>query len=276
MDFSVPGREFHDTEEEILSLTRFVVHRFYQRRLPQIREYFAPDFIWIGALENQYTKGADAFFESVMLESRGEPEVLSDEEYRILSHKEDTWIVYGRYTASFCDTDGSRITTKTRNTYVWQKKDVSPLLIHIHASNAQDVPLKQTAAEPPSIWQYDDWSDYLNGINQILKVQSPSAKIAVKALDGSQHFFYPYEIAYICSNKNIRYIYSPRKTIATRATLDSFGEQLPSFVRIHRSYLVDIKQIQSIRRYEATLNDGEILPIGKERFLSLRAQLNDL
>ncbi len=276
MDFSVPGKEFHDTKEEILSLTRFVVHRFYQRRLPQIREYFAPDLIWIGAMENQYTKGVDAFFESVMLEEKSEPAILSDEEYRILSHKENIWIIYGRYKASFCDTDGSRITTRTRNTFVWQKTDAFPSLIHIHTSNAQDVPLKQMAGEPPSIWQYDDWNDYLNAINQILKVQSPSAKIAVKALDGSQHFFYPYEIAYICSNKNIRYIYSPRKTIATRTTLNTFGELLPAFVRIHRSYLVDLKQIQSIRRYEATLNDGETLPIGKDRFISLRAQLNEL
>ena len=49
--------------------------------------------------------------------------------------------------------------------------------------------------------------------------------------------------------------------------------EYPGFLRIHRSYVVNLRYVQSIRRYRATLTDGRELPIGQEKYLALKAAL---
>lgn len=44
------------------------------------------------------------------------------------------------------------------------------------------------------------------------------------------------------------------------------------FCRIHKSYLVNMKYVENIRRYEAVLSNGEVLPIPKEKFRQIREE----
>lgn len=50
--------------------------------------------------------------------------------------------------------------------------------------------------------------------------------------------------------------------------------QLPgTFVRTHRSYLVNVEHVASIERCRITLTDGTKLPIPKQRFDQVRCEL---
>lgn len=61
--------------------------------------------------------------------------------------------------------------------------------------------------------------------------------------------------------------------------LDKLSQLLPKgFFRIHKSYLVDITNIQSIRveaggKYTAVLKDGQELPIGRTKYTALKSKL---
>lgn len=62
-------------------------------------------------------------------------------------------------------------------------------------------------------------------------------------------------------------------------SLDRLGQLLPaSFFRIHKSYLVDLTRIKSIRvagggKYTAILQDDTELPIGRSKYAALKAKL---
>ena len=47
-----------------------------------------------------------------------------------------------------------------------------------------------------------------------------------------------------------------------------------TFVRTHRSYLVNTAHITSVERYELTLVDGTKLPIPKQRFSQVRREIS--
>lgn len=56
------------------------------------------------------------------------------------------------------------------------------------------------------------------------------------------------------------------------AKLDDIDELLQDtgFCRIHKSYLVNFKYVQSVERYKAVLSDGQSLSISKARYLDAR------
>ena len=82
-------------------------------------------------------------------------------------------------------------------------------------------------------------------------------------------------ILYIESNLHRLLFYmvgedNPRYTIYTK--LDDVAKILndKGFCRIHKSYLVKLKYIQSIERYRALLSNGKSLAISKARFIETR------
>ena len=79
------------------------------------------------------------------------------------------------------------------------------------------------------------------------------------------------EIQYIESLKDYIKIYIVEKPVITLSSMKSVEEKLPSneFIRVHRSFMVNIRKIQYIHRNYVMIGDKEI-PIGenyKEHFL---------
>ena len=57
-----------------------------------------------------------------------------------------------------------------------------------------------------------------------------------------------------------------------RITLDGLEKQITvsDIWRIHKSYLVNLKYVESVERYRAVLSNGKSLAISKARFLDTR------
>lgn len=242
------------TEEDVLIQTKWMIKNYYLRNIKEILPFFDPDFIWIDMWNCPYVnvKGVDAFIEN------GESPVwIKDEEYEILSHEGSLWVVCGYYLIISSGKNFSPVRTKIRNTYIWKEKKNQLFLLYIHSSDIQDISF---------------FSDILP-IKHLSPLSEATAKLCIKGIDGILYFLYPNEIHYIYSNKNIRYICTARTTISTKTSLNEFNQKLPDFIFVHRSYLTDIRRIYSLKRYEIQLLDGEILPVGKERYLNLQNQL---
>jgi DNA-binding LytR/AlgR family response regulator len=71
------------------------------------------------------------------------------------------------------------------------------------------------------------------------------------------------EILYIESLKDYIKIILPSKQIITRQTISSIEEMLPEdeFIRIHRSFIISLKRIDSFDQSSVFINKAE-LPIG--------------
>lgn len=69
----------------------------------------------------------------------------------------------------------------------------------------------------------------------------------------------------------IIYVHSVEKKYTMAAKLNDIQEILPDdFVRIHQSYLVNIRYIKEVSNYQATLWTGKILPVARSKYRNLK------
>lgn len=91
---------------------------------------------------------------------------------------------------------------------------------------------------------------------------------------GAETFFTD-NLIYIESDLHVTYFHFHSKTRHLYSTLDSIQKILPNeeFVRIHKSYLVNIRYLVDVRNYTAYLDNGEELPISQKRFSEIKRKL---
>lgn len=228
------------------------------------------NFVWIGAYEFQYLIGRDAFLKSIESESQEAPVHVSQEEYHLLAHDRNIWTVYGRFTATIVQDDGTFLMAKTRNTFVLQQVGDDLFFLHIHGSHARDVPLEYKEAPPSLFQEKESWLENLKSVDRLV---GPPKRLNFRTTDGIYRFPLPAEIVYmVAENKNCT-VFTKTDSFVTRTSLKEVESQSPLFALIHRAYLVNVRFVREICRYQLTLTDGTQLPIGKERYLEVKEAL---
>lgn len=104
----------------------------------------------------------------------------------------------------------------------------------------------------------------------VYKMNYEEQKHVFEFQEGKLEIFFE-DILYIESNlhKLIFHLTGNRKTNYTMyAKLDDMDELLrdAGFCRLHKSYLVNLRYVESIKRYQAELSDGNSLGISKSRY----------
>lgn len=78
-------------------------------------------------------------------------------------------------------------------------------------------------------------------------------------------------ILYLESSAHQVYIATTKERFCVYKKLDDYEKELsPLFVRIHKSFLVNMNYIKRIDRNELTLTDGTILPVSKGKYQTTR------
>ncbi|MCM1134321.1 MAG: LytTR family DNA-binding domain-containing protein [Clostridium sp.] len=103
------------------------------------------------------------------------------------------------------------------------------------------------------------------------------AYVSFSFLEGEQKL-YADNLLYIESRKHKSIFYYRSDGVATYQIydkLDSIEQKLSGygFLRIHKSYLVNMKHLQKIANYTAYLDTGEELPVPRSRFQSAKKAL---
>lgn len=255
------------TDEEIIDKTREHIHSFYDRDMEHVYDPLSKDFVWIGANKLQWTKGLEPFKNATLEESMEVPALISDEEYHILSRDRHLCIVYGRYAAQAVTEDGTDLHASVRVTYIWRLVRDTLEILHIHGSNAQDVPIPLHAAATGDTGFFD----YLRGIDyQAVGTE----KIEFRDREGNHHFLFPGEVLYLKARRQWCTVYTRNSCFDIRGGISEFEQKLSKdFLRIHKSYLVNIRMIDMVRRYTAVLQGGQELPVSKNRYTGIKETL---
>jgi len=95
-------------------------------------------------------------------------------------------------------------------------------------------------------------------------------KILIKQKGNARSVFLS-DIIYLESQGHQLYIHTKIEKILLYKKLDEYEEQMSiAFVRIHKSYLVNMNCIKRIERTQLTLNNGMVLPISKNRAVATK------
>lgn len=258
------------TEDEIIQMTLKNVRSFYNRNRSAAMAAMAEDFMWIGSNDLHWSEGLEEYIQAAGKESEGPPVLLSDEEYHLLFHERNVWVLFGRYQITTMQEDGSVSHAHVRGTYIWRRINGELKLSHIHLSHAQDIPLNQQLSTPAP--RLD--TDYLEYMKRMDVSKNDVEKLVFRDREKHYRYLLPSEILYLQAALQWTVVYTQSGSFQTWGILAEHEKKMPAmFQRIHKSYLVNTIYIDHIRRYQATLKNGQELPIGKERYMTLKHSL---
>lgn len=96
-------------------------------------------------------------------------------------------------------------------------------------------------------------------------IQIDEQSVAIKIKKGRYEKLLLNDIYYIDVYRHEIYIHLQQSTILVRSTMDTLAGCLmdQGFVRIHRSYLVNIHHVDRIDRNDIVLKNGAVLPVSR-------------
>lgn len=255
------------TESEVIELTRKTVADFYSRQVDDLFRYFMEDFVFIGACDFQWATNLQEFRQITSSELQEAAVTISDEEYHILYHDQNVWILYGRYTARAPLGNGKIWRARVRATYVWQQTAAGLKLHHVHGSHAQDFPVMPAVLKPgSSFFEYISSYDFTEYINNT---------ISFRDSNGTRLTIPDSQIIYFKAANQYCYLNTATRSYLITGGISKLGIVFANFIRLHRSYLVNPAFIKSIRRYTASVTTGEKIPIGQGRYTVVKKRWQD-
>lgn len=254
------------TETDILNKSRELIHAFMSKKLLPFKELLDENFVWVGDYASQYIQGRDKFLETIAVEGSLPPVELSQEEYAILTHERHTWVTYGRFIVKTKDGNEVSLSSRIHFTFVWKQDKNTLRLLHANACHVSDEQIQEAenSEDTPQamLFEHTNIENLSNEKKQ---------KINIRDLSGNVHFLFLDEILYMKSDDKLVTVYTEHNSFTARTTLSELENA--HFIRIHNSYLVNMKYITKICRYQATLFNGKQLPIGQTRYKNIQKRM---
>lgn len=259
------------TEAEIIQMTLENVRSFYNRNPSVTTMPMTDDFVWIGSNDFQWCEGLEEFYRVTKKEYEEPPVMLTDEEYHLLFHERNVWVVYGRYKVTATLEEGSVIHAHVRGTYVWRRINGELKLAHVHGSHAQDIPLNQILPPPKPLTVDTRYFEYMKHMDTL---KADSEKLEFRDIEKNYHYLFPYEILFLKAALQQTVVYTTKGEFRISGLLAENEKKLPEiFRRIHKSYIVNTMFIDHICRYQVFLKDGRKIPVSRDQYMELKKYL---
>lgn len=258
------------THDKIIALTQLVLHGFYGRKIEHLHQYMSDDFMWIGAFHFQVTTSKAQFLQVIQSEMDAIPFLIQQEHYEVLTRDRDTYVLGCQLQLNSPIHEDKFLQMDTRLTVVWKFTANGWQLVHIHGSNAQDVPLfaENSAKTIPT----DSFIDYISRATDAI----PAPQHMFRLPSGAHYFVNEGEIVYMQADGKNSILYTKNDVVTVSGLLRTHISELSDhFYRIHKSYLINLRYLSAMQRYWATLSTKTKLPISKEKYIPLREHFHN-
>ena len=252
------------TDRAVLSLSRKVLVDHYVRRdIEAMMEPMDEAMTWVGPLACQHARSA-AEMRALVEPEYGNAVELVDEHWGIRSVGAAR-VVMATYGAIVPDSPAADVVFRQTATFVWGLSAEGPRIVHLHLSNAYDVPARIERAckpgEDPVGYAVASVAASPDGRRSSIRFDEPGGlsrfvpEDSVLCLDAADE-----GCTVVCDGG----------PFAERERLSAIeGKLPPCFVRTHRSCIVNARRVESLWRYRVRLDDGRIRPIAERRYLEV-------
>lgn len=254
--------------KELPEVTKEIMELVYAGRIREAAGFFAPNLIWIGAMEWQFIEGAETMLEMLSAE-KGILREVADSEYGVIYADEHCCTVAGRLHARTTGASEMVLASLQRATFQYALFEDGPKAVHIHVSNSFDL------TEPGELFPFRAGRETYRYMQEILrKEKKKHKKITVRDIRYNTHIVLADEILFIEAQKPHCILHGVEDTIEVYAKLGELHQKLPvHFVRSHRSFLVNAHYVIGVRRFALHLYGGHVLPIPVKRYTEVREQI---
>lgn len=233
--------------------------------------YCADRVMWIGAEQREYMVGIEAVREDFYsLMEVLQPCILVNSEFVIIQNTGNACTIGGRYLVETGEDAEYFIQGEQRCTFTWELINGEPKIRHMHVSN------------PIGEMKMVEGQRFINEMGEMAckymeeKIADlRSRPVAIEGVDGGPRFISTSDILY--AEARARYCDLTLKTgeiFPTKMSLTGFEKIAdPYFVRVHRSYIVNIRYLSQIQSCEVMMRNKVRIPIPEKRFVEIWEQI---
>ena len=259
-------------KQDAVELTRMIMRKHYERDLDFVIEQMAEDIMWIGPIKSQFINGLDNFKKILVIE-QGIPFQIKGDVYELVGENEKGCVVSGKYTVYNEGVQNYIMLAEQRCTFVYRRQEGRLLAIHIHVSNTADNLLIGDEKYFPFKAGRENY-EYMQKLIQ--EKISKEKKVCFKGLDKEEYFVDINQIIYIEAGHRKSRLQCVGKAMNIRVPIGEIETKLPAqFVRIHRSYIINLDYVLNVQYREITMYDGSTLPIPEKRYHQVLKSIQD-
>ena len=259
------------TEQELVSLTKTCLKKYWEKDCSFILDRCADNVLWIGAEQPEYLPGIEAVTQNFYsLMEAIQPCIIANGEFNVVQNQGASCTICGRYLVQTSPEADYFLQAEQRCTFVWELISDTPKIRHMHVSN------------PMGELKIADGSRFVNEIGQMAKkyleekIQDlTGSQIVVPRRDGGTIFLLLRDILY--AEARLRYCevsLENGEQITLNMSLTEFAKLTDDyFVKVHRSYLVNIRHVSTICPYEITMQNGLRIPVPQKKYTAVRQML---
>lgn len=249
----------------------FICRHYVTRELDFVLSCVDEHVMWIGPLEHQFVVGRDKMREILSAEQEFFFNIVSSE-LEIVAKDDNFCIVAGRIEICTDETSGYILKCKQRWTFVYKRAEERPLITHLHVSESWDV------LDKDEIFPFRAAKQTYQYMQQLLQNKiGDFEKLTVYDTRRRLHFIMEQEIIYVEAYNMSCCLYCINGKISIGQSISVFQKSLSNkFIRIHRSYLVNVDYIIGLERFAVQLCEGIKLPIPEKKYVRIREQIQKI
>ena len=253
--------------EDTVDITREITHGYYAGNLEPYFSRLCSKSVWLGT-GGRVLIGGDTIRSRLEagVERRTKTYEIFQEEYTPLSLTPRCQAVMGEVRACVPGRQDED-TVVALYTFLYQLIGTETKLVLLHANYEFFHPFALEEGGPKlemSAYQF---------VRDILMEVPPKKRLAVPC-GNTTLFVQPDMIFYIQSRNRKAELHCVDKIIQSDLSINEVNAMVPeTFCPIHRCYTVNTRYVMSVRRYEAALITGEVLPIPFYNYMQVKADL---
>ena len=253
--------------EDTVDITREITHGYYAGNLEPYFSRLCSKSVWLGT-GGRVLIGGDTIRSRLEagVERRTKTYEIFQEEYTPLSLTPRCQAVMGEVRACVPGRQDED-TVVASYSFLYQLIGTETKLVLLHANYEFFHPFALEEVGPKlemSAYQF---------VRDILMEVPPKKRLAVPC-GNTTLFVQPDMIFYIQSRNRKAELHCVDKIIQSDLSINEVNAMVPeTFCPIHRCYTVNTRYVMSVRRYEAALITGEVLPIPFHNYMQVKADL---
>lgn len=252
--------------EDTVAISREITHGYYAGNFEPYLSRLCSKSVWLGT-GGRVLIGGDTIRSRLEagVERRTKTYEIFQEEYTPLFLTPRCQAVMGEVRAS--NPDRSEDSVMASYTFLYQLIGTETKLVLLHANYEFFHPFSLEEGGPKlemSAYQF---------VRDILMEVPPKKRLSVPC-GNTTLFVQPDMVFYIQSRNRKAELHCVDKIIQSDLSINEVNAMVPeTFCSIHRCYTVNTHYVTSVRRYEAALITGEVLPIPFHNYMQVKADL---
>lgn len=253
-----------------IMLSQQITERYWKGDIDFAEPYFAPDIEWVGSSQHSHMSGRERLMTWLRESQRENPNVnLSELTFYPVESFSNGCVVFGTYLRTVEPQEGYLMQDRQRITLVWKlPREGEMICSHIHVSNPID--LVEPGGTFPFRISRQSWEfvqRQLERGGQRLSVKTTDGKIRVTSLD---------TVAFLEAKDRYTIVHALEGALLICRSLSEMEARLDArFLRIGRSYIVNLDFVQTLDGNRLLLNGGDSVLVPARLLPEVRRVLLD-